>query len=168
MTLYIAREASKLWKRILAETAVEIKLLLDKWKLILLGLICQVRARAFGCWLIVIFFKLKWSWINCFHWFFPFKFLEYWWWLSTFKLYCAQTWFYLLYQTRVYFLVQWISQFYLLWGTICSTHLNKTFLQKDVFFSFILLPAFSHQNDFNKIWLKCLMWSLIAGTVLGN
>lgn len=41
MTIYIAREAFKLWKRILAETAVEIKLLLDKWKLILLGLICQ-------------------------------------------------------------------------------------------------------------------------------
>ncbi|KAI3782600.1 hypothetical protein L2E82_12651 [Cichorium intybus] len=41
MSLYIGREASKLWKRICAETTTEINLLLENWKYILGGLICQ-------------------------------------------------------------------------------------------------------------------------------
>ncbi|KAG5253282.1 hypothetical protein OIU78_019467 [Salix suchowensis] len=41
MTLYIGREASKLWKRICAETTTEINLLADNWKYILTGLILQ-------------------------------------------------------------------------------------------------------------------------------
>ncbi|XP_020525180.1 phosphatidylinositol:ceramide inositolphosphotransferase 1 isoform X2 [Amborella trichopoda] len=41
MTLYIACEASKLWRRILMETFVELNLLAEKWKYILLGLIFQ-------------------------------------------------------------------------------------------------------------------------------
>ncbi|RWR81565.1 phosphatidylinositol:ceramide inositolphosphotransferase-like protein [Cinnamomum micranthum f. kanehirae] len=41
MTLYIAREASKLWRRVVMETAVELPLLADKWKLLLAGLIFQ-------------------------------------------------------------------------------------------------------------------------------
>ncbi|KAH8485007.1 hypothetical protein Peur_071308 [Populus x canadensis] len=41
MTLYIGREASKLWKRICAETTTEINLLADSWKYILTGLIFQ-------------------------------------------------------------------------------------------------------------------------------
>ncbi|TYI04152.1 hypothetical protein ES332_A11G395100v1 [Gossypium tomentosum] len=41
MTLYIGREASKLWKRICAETATEINLLLDNWKYVLAGLFFQ-------------------------------------------------------------------------------------------------------------------------------
>ncbi|KAJ6871261.1 phosphatidylinositol:ceramide inositolphosphotransferase 1-like [Populus alba x Populus x berolinensis] len=41
MTLYIGREASKLWKRICAETTTEINLLADSWKYILSGLIFQ-------------------------------------------------------------------------------------------------------------------------------
>ncbi|KAK8711967.1 hypothetical protein V6N13_147221 [Hibiscus sabdariffa] len=41
MTLYIGREASKLWKRICAETTTEINLLLDNWKYVLAGLIFQ-------------------------------------------------------------------------------------------------------------------------------
>ncbi|KAB2035334.1 hypothetical protein ES319_D04G145600v1 [Gossypium barbadense] len=41
MTLYIGREASKLWKRICAETTTEINLLLDNWKHLLAGLIFQ-------------------------------------------------------------------------------------------------------------------------------
>ncbi|KAK8547517.1 hypothetical protein V6N12_031654 [Hibiscus sabdariffa] len=41
MTLYIGREASKLWKRICAETSTEINLLLDNWKYILAGVIFQ-------------------------------------------------------------------------------------------------------------------------------
>ncbi|XP_022767632.1 phosphatidylinositol:ceramide inositolphosphotransferase 1-like [Durio zibethinus] len=41
MTLYIGREASKLWKRISAETTTEINLLLDNWKYLLAGLIFQ-------------------------------------------------------------------------------------------------------------------------------
>ncbi|KAF8403017.1 hypothetical protein HHK36_011112 [Tetracentron sinense] len=42
MTLYIAREGSKLWRRICMETSIEILLLAEKWKLLLAGLIFQV------------------------------------------------------------------------------------------------------------------------------
>ncbi|KAL4273349.1 hypothetical protein GQ457_13G012820 [Hibiscus cannabinus] len=41
MTLYIGCEASKIWKRICAETSSEINLLLDNWKYILAGVIFQ-------------------------------------------------------------------------------------------------------------------------------
>ncbi|CAN0879834.1 Phosphatidylinositol:ceramide inositolphosphotransferase 1 [Linum grandiflorum] len=41
MTLYIGREASKLWKRICAETSTELSLLAENWRYILAGLICQ-------------------------------------------------------------------------------------------------------------------------------
>ncbi|RZC78432.1 hypothetical protein C5167_002638 [Papaver somniferum] len=41
MTFYIARESSKLWRRICTETFIEIHLLAEKWKLLLAGLICQ-------------------------------------------------------------------------------------------------------------------------------
>ncbi|CAL1378926.1 unnamed protein product [Linum trigynum] len=41
MTLYIGREASKLWKRVCAETSTEINLLAENWRYILAGLICQ-------------------------------------------------------------------------------------------------------------------------------
>ncbi|KAK6152494.1 hypothetical protein DH2020_015129 [Rehmannia glutinosa] len=41
MSFYIGREASKLWKRICAETATEINLLAENWKYILGGLIFQ-------------------------------------------------------------------------------------------------------------------------------
>ncbi|GFQ02973.1 phosphatidylinositol:ceramide inositolphosphotransferase 1 [Phtheirospermum japonicum] len=42
MSFYIGREASKkLWKRICAETTLEINLLAENWKYILGGLICQ-------------------------------------------------------------------------------------------------------------------------------
>ncbi|EEF34524.1 conserved hypothetical protein [Ricinus communis] len=41
MTIYIGREASKLWKRICAETTTEINLLAENWKYILAGLIFQ-------------------------------------------------------------------------------------------------------------------------------
>ncbi|OAY41411.1 phosphatidylinositol:ceramide inositolphosphotransferase 1 isoform X1 [Manihot esculenta] len=41
MTIYIGREASKLWKRICAETTTEINLLLENWKYILACLIFQ-------------------------------------------------------------------------------------------------------------------------------
>ncbi|XP_054785142.1 phosphatidylinositol:ceramide inositolphosphotransferase 1-like [Prosopis cineraria] len=41
MSLYINREASKLWKRICAETTTEINLLAENWKYILAGLIFQ-------------------------------------------------------------------------------------------------------------------------------
>ncbi|KAJ0680345.1 putative aquaporin [Helianthus annuus] len=41
MSLYIGREASKLWKRTCAETTTEFNLLADNWKYILAGLICQ-------------------------------------------------------------------------------------------------------------------------------
>lgn len=41
MTIYIGREASKLCKRICAETTTEINLLAENWKYILTGLICQ-------------------------------------------------------------------------------------------------------------------------------
>ncbi|KAL5740488.1 hypothetical protein ACOSP7_029371 [Xanthoceras sorbifolium] len=41
MTLYIGREASKLWKRICAETTTEINLLFDNWKYLLAGLVFQ-------------------------------------------------------------------------------------------------------------------------------
>lgn len=41
MTLYIAREASKLWKRFCKEVTIEVHLLAEKWKLLLAGLIFQ-------------------------------------------------------------------------------------------------------------------------------
>lgn len=41
MSLYIGREASKLWKRFCAETTTEINLLAENWKYILVGLIFQ-------------------------------------------------------------------------------------------------------------------------------
>ncbi|XP_010905958.1 phosphatidylinositol:ceramide inositolphosphotransferase [Elaeis guineensis] len=41
MTLYIAREGSKLWRKISIETSVELQLLLEKWKLVLAGLVFQ-------------------------------------------------------------------------------------------------------------------------------
>ncbi|XP_073149501.1 phosphatidylinositol:ceramide inositolphosphotransferase 2-like [Henckelia pumila] len=41
MSFYIGREASKLWKRICAETITELNLLAENWKYILGGLICQ-------------------------------------------------------------------------------------------------------------------------------
>ncbi|MED6161117.1 Phosphatidylinositol:ceramide inositolphosphotransferase 1 [Stylosanthes scabra] len=41
MSFYIGREASKLWKRICAETITEINLLLENWKYLLAGLVCQ-------------------------------------------------------------------------------------------------------------------------------
>ena len=41
MSLYIGREASKLWKRVCAETTTEINLLVENWKYLLAGLIFQ-------------------------------------------------------------------------------------------------------------------------------
>uniref|UniRef100_A0A7N0RHI1 Sphingomyelin synthase-like domain-containing protein n=1 Tax=Kalanchoe fedtschenkoi TaxID=63787 RepID=A0A7N0RHI1_KALFE len=41
MTLYISREASKLWKRLWAEITTEINLLAENWKYLLAGLIFQ-------------------------------------------------------------------------------------------------------------------------------
>ncbi|WCJ28387.1 Phosphatidylinositol:ceramide inositolphosphotransferase [Euphorbia peplus] len=41
MTLYIGREASKLWKRICSEITTELGLLFENWKYLLAGLICQ-------------------------------------------------------------------------------------------------------------------------------
>ncbi|PSS32652.1 Phosphatidylinositol:ceramide inositolphosphotransferase [Actinidia chinensis var. chinensis] len=41
MSLYIGREASKLWKRVYAETITEINLLAENWKYLLAGLIFQ-------------------------------------------------------------------------------------------------------------------------------
>lgn len=41
MSFYVGREASKLWKRICAETSTEVKLLAENWKYLLGGLICQ-------------------------------------------------------------------------------------------------------------------------------
>ncbi|XP_044474285.1 phosphatidylinositol:ceramide inositolphosphotransferase 1-like isoform X2 [Mangifera indica] len=41
MTPYIGREASKLWKRICAETTTEINLLIENWKYLLAGLVFQ-------------------------------------------------------------------------------------------------------------------------------
>ncbi|KAJ6795212.1 phosphatidylinositol:ceramide inositolphosphotransferase-like [Iris pallida] len=41
MVVYVAREASKLWRRVAMEVSVELQLLQEKWKLLLLGLICQ-------------------------------------------------------------------------------------------------------------------------------
>ncbi|VFQ90948.1 unnamed protein product [Cuscuta campestris] len=41
MSLYIGREASKLWKRFCAEITAEIKLLAENWKYLLGGLLCQ-------------------------------------------------------------------------------------------------------------------------------
>nr|CAB3474819.1 unnamed protein product [Digitaria exilis] len=40
-TMYIAREASKLWRKVSAETATELKLLFEKWQLLLAGLVFQ-------------------------------------------------------------------------------------------------------------------------------
>ncbi|PNX84402.1 phosphatidylinositol:ceramide inositolphosphotransferase 2-like protein, partial [Trifolium pratense] len=41
MSLYIGREASKLWKRVCAETTTEINLLVENWKYLLAGLVFQ-------------------------------------------------------------------------------------------------------------------------------
>ncbi|XP_078178882.1 phosphatidylinositol:ceramide inositolphosphotransferase-like isoform X2 [Carex rostrata] len=41
MTFYIAREASKLWRKVCMETTVEVQLLMEKWKLLLAGLLFQ-------------------------------------------------------------------------------------------------------------------------------
>ncbi|XP_057436871.1 phosphatidylinositol:ceramide inositolphosphotransferase 1-like [Lotus japonicus] len=41
MSFYIGREASKLWKRVCAETTTEINLLAENWKYLLGGLVCQ-------------------------------------------------------------------------------------------------------------------------------
>ncbi|KAK9291017.1 hypothetical protein L1049_009200 [Liquidambar formosana] len=41
MTLYIGREASKLWKRVCAEVATEISLLAENWKYLLAGIVFQ-------------------------------------------------------------------------------------------------------------------------------
>ncbi|KAI4354600.1 hypothetical protein L6164_003449 [Bauhinia variegata] len=41
MSLYIRREASKLWKRFCAETTTEINLLMENWKYLLAGLVFQ-------------------------------------------------------------------------------------------------------------------------------
>ncbi|KAL5973512.1 hypothetical protein ACLOJK_030163 [Asimina triloba] len=41
MTFYVARESSKLWRRISMETSVELHLLAEKWKLLLAGLVFQ-------------------------------------------------------------------------------------------------------------------------------
>ncbi|KAL9247135.1 hypothetical protein vseg_020599 [Gypsophila vaccaria] len=41
MSLYIGREASKLWKRFCAEVSTELHLLAENWKYILGGIICQ-------------------------------------------------------------------------------------------------------------------------------
>ncbi|CAK9179779.1 unnamed protein product [Ilex paraguariensis] len=41
MSLYISREASKLWKRVYSETATEINLLAENWKYIVAGVVCQ-------------------------------------------------------------------------------------------------------------------------------
>nr|XP_009388025.1 PREDICTED: phosphatidylinositol:ceramide inositolphosphotransferase-like isoform X2 [Musa acuminata subsp. malaccensis] len=41
MKVYIAREASKLWRKVCVETSVELQLLAEKWKLLLTGLLFQ-------------------------------------------------------------------------------------------------------------------------------
>ncbi|KAK3165972.1 hypothetical protein QOZ80_1AG0039990 [Eleusine coracana subsp. coracana] len=41
MTVYVAREATKLWRKVSAETAVELQLLFEKWRLLLAGLVFQ-------------------------------------------------------------------------------------------------------------------------------
>ncbi|KAG9453242.1 hypothetical protein H6P81_006146 [Aristolochia fimbriata] len=41
MTVYVAREGSKLWRRVCMETSIELQLLAEKWKLILAGLVFQ-------------------------------------------------------------------------------------------------------------------------------
>uniref|UniRef100_A0A0D9V7U0 Sphingomyelin synthase-like domain-containing protein n=1 Tax=Leersia perrieri TaxID=77586 RepID=A0A0D9V7U0_9ORYZ len=41
MAIYIAREASKLWRKVCAEISVELQLLFEKWRLLLAGLVFQ-------------------------------------------------------------------------------------------------------------------------------
>lgn len=41
MAIYIAREASKLWRKVCAETSVELQLLFEKWHLLLAGIVFQ-------------------------------------------------------------------------------------------------------------------------------
>eukprot|EP00262_Sarcandra_glabra_P020132 TRINITY_DN791_c0_g1_i4.p1 TRINITY_DN791_c0_g1~~TRINITY_DN791_c0_g1_i4.p1 ORF type:complete len:316 (-),score=30.90 TRINITY_DN791_c0_g1_i4:418-1365(-) len=41
MTLYVAREASKIWRRLLMEVSIEIRLLAENWKYLLAGLVFQ-------------------------------------------------------------------------------------------------------------------------------
>ncbi|ONK62024.1 uncharacterized protein A4U43_C08F36010 [Asparagus officinalis] len=40
-TMYLAREASKLWRKIASETSVEFQILLEKWQLLLAGIVFQ-------------------------------------------------------------------------------------------------------------------------------
>ena len=42
MAIYIAREATKLWRKVCAETSVELQLLFEKWHLLLAGIVFQV------------------------------------------------------------------------------------------------------------------------------
>ncbi|WOL14931.1 phosphatidylinositol:ceramide inositolphosphotransferase isoform X2 [Canna indica] len=41
MTIYIAREGSKLWKKVSMETSVELHVLAEKWRLLLAGIVFQ-------------------------------------------------------------------------------------------------------------------------------
>jgi hypothetical protein len=41
MTIYIAREASKVWRKVTTETSVELSLLREKWGLLLAGIVFQ-------------------------------------------------------------------------------------------------------------------------------
>ncbi|KAM0892764.1 hypothetical protein ACQ4PT_025534 [Festuca glaucescens] len=41
MAIYIAREATKLWRKVTAETTVELQLLFEKWRLLLAGIVFQ-------------------------------------------------------------------------------------------------------------------------------
>ncbi|XP_044350898.1 phosphatidylinositol:ceramide inositolphosphotransferase isoform X1 [Triticum aestivum] len=41
MAIYIAREATKLWRKVCAETSVELQLLFEKWHLLLAGIVFQ-------------------------------------------------------------------------------------------------------------------------------
>ncbi|XP_047060018.1 phosphatidylinositol:ceramide inositolphosphotransferase [Lolium rigidum] len=41
MAIYLAREATKLWRKVTAETTVELQLLFEKWRLLLAGIVFQ-------------------------------------------------------------------------------------------------------------------------------
>uniref|UniRef100_A0A452Z8I2 Sphingomyelin synthase-like domain-containing protein n=1 Tax=Aegilops tauschii subsp. strangulata TaxID=200361 RepID=A0A452Z8I2_AEGTS len=41
MTIYLAREASKVWRKVCAETTTELPLLREKWPLLLAGIVFQ-------------------------------------------------------------------------------------------------------------------------------
>jgi len=49
LTMYIARETSKVWRKVTTEISVELQLLRDKWGLLLAGLIFQVSCCASFC-----------------------------------------------------------------------------------------------------------------------